>query len=1659
MQRLMTLKFSKAQLISTTLLILMTLIVTLNVQTSQAQNNSVFVPLGVDINEFIRDYPAGSTFIIESGIHYEQSISPRTGDVFIGEDGAIISGARRLNNFTRQGSYWYVGGQTQSGRRVHDECTTGNERCFYPEDLFIDNQPLLHVTSLSQLRTGTWYFDYGNDRIYMYDDPNGHLVETSVSNYGFRRNADHVTIRNLTVEKVANQAQHGAIHGMDTDGWLIEDVTVQFNHGGGIRTGDNMTVINSRVLTNGQIGIVGNGVNVLIESNEIAYNNYAGYISEWEGGGTKFVDTVNLVVRNNYVHHNDGPGLWTDIDNIHTLYEGNLAAYNERIGIYHEISFDVTIRNNVSMFNGLNYDNWLWGSQILISTSGNADVYGNEVVVSANTGNGIGVVHQYRGSRNYGEWTGYNNYIHDNTIIYLGDAGDSGVVADYNSDVFWSMHGNHFDYNTYYVADNRTRWHWGNRDVSFAVFQDHGQEQNGQLITTIPSIAHNVPRWNGGPAVLLNTQGDPSEPINVSVATLTLIDTDTNEEIATLQDGDVLNLATLPSRNLNIRADMDASGFSSVQFELNAQSRIENHAPYALWGDHETGYSAWTPSLGAYTLTATPYADYDASGSAGNALSINFTVIDEAIEQYQLVVDIVGQGDVQISPEQDYYEAGTIVELVAQAENGWNFTGWSASTSVESANAKVAILREINHTVTINDDMHITAVFSDIQPQNGNGSGLAGYYYNDQNDQTFTFTRIDPTIDFNWTTHSPEASIHADTFLIVWEGWIEPRYDDNYTFYTTADDGVRLTIDGNLIIDDWNNHSVREHSGTINNLVAGERYPIRLEYYENKGNATIVFEWSSFLEERTIVPQGQLYPLIREEEPVATVVAPSNTPLPTNTPVPPTATDVPATEELQANFAVVSLTLWDADSDQQLMTLEDGMTINLQDLPSDNLSVEAHTNPATVGSVMMMHNDNARIENGAPYTLVGNNSSDYIGWTPNTGTYVINAIPYSQRNTGGRQGQALTLTIHFVNEVEATNTPVPPTATNTSVPPTNTPVPPTNTAVPPTEEPQADFAVVSFSLWNADSDQQITTTLRDGMTFDLNDLPSRNLSIQAHTNPRIVGSVVMTHNNQSRTENGAPFSLVGDDNGDYSPWTPSAGTYVISAVPYSQRNGRGEQGQSLTITIHFTNNIPATNTPIPPTNTPIPPTSTSVPPTAVPWQANVVSFNLINADTNQAITTIGNGTTIDLSTLPTRNLNIQAVTNTTNVGSVVIGLNGSLRTEDGAPYALMGDNNGNYASWTPTVGTYTVSATPYERASAQGRTGTPLSVSFNVIDVVQHSLNIQVQGSGTVLRNITQNLYDNGTLVQLTVLPNEGWQFSGWSGDLTGNTMTTSVMMDSTKNITAIFVSIPPQIVVDPIGTESGNGLVGEYYNNTDFAGSPVIQIDSNIDFMWDHNPTTGIGEDNYSIRWSGWVMPRYSELYTFMTNSDDGVRLWVNNTLLFEDWTVHSMLPNSGSIQLEAGQLYNIRLEFFDGTGRANIHLLWSSPSQVQEIIPTSQLFPTREAVANNVDNATGVDTIIVIDAPVIPPVRSVMASLELTPVCAGTWHINNPNGSAINYTWEITGSGVRSNVIPAQTGINVLNTTPTDGVQESITIYFDLGEGAGEMMVTALSLTDACP
>jgi hypothetical protein len=143
----------------------------------------------------------------------------------------------------------------------------------------------------------------------------------------------------------------------------------------------------------------------------------------------------------------------------------------------------------------------------------------------------------------------------------------------------------------------------------------------------------------------------------------------------------------------------------------------------------------------------------------------------------------------------------------------------------------------------------------------GTGTGLTGRYYANQL-KTFvdppTLVRIDPTINFNWNNTSPDPSIGLTDYTVRWTGSVQPQFNEVYTFHTTTDDGVRLWVNGQLIIDEWIDQAPTEWYGSLP-LAAGQEYDLQMDYYQNQGGAVAYLSWSSPSTAKAIIPQTQLY--------------------------------------------------------------------------------------------------------------------------------------------------------------------------------------------------------------------------------------------------------------------------------------------------------------------------------------------------------------------------------------------------------------------------------------------------------------------------------------------------------------------------------------------------------------------------------------------------------------------------------------------------------------------------------------------------------------------------------------------------------------------------------------------------------------------------------
>lgn len=155
--------------------------------------------------------------------------------------------------------------------------------------------------------------------------------------------------------------------------------------------------------------------------------------------------------------------------------------------------------------------------------------------------------------------------------------------------------------------------------------------------------------------------------------------------------------------------------------------------------------------------------------------------------------------------------------------------------------------------------------FTDIDPRTpsyspcGTGKGLISFFSNSIDMSTHLVgVRVDRRINFIWNASPIPGMVNPDGFSIRWFGKVEAPVSGLYTFKTNNDDGTRLWINNQLLIDDWNGHAPTWQQGTIY-LNAGQKYPIVMDYFDLGGGAQAQLYWEYPGQSLEIVPSCRLY--------------------------------------------------------------------------------------------------------------------------------------------------------------------------------------------------------------------------------------------------------------------------------------------------------------------------------------------------------------------------------------------------------------------------------------------------------------------------------------------------------------------------------------------------------------------------------------------------------------------------------------------------------------------------------------------------------------------------------------------------------------------------------------------------------------------------------
>ncbi|PYJ05715.1 MAG: hypothetical protein DME25_07930, partial [Verrucomicrobia bacterium] len=229
---------------------------------------------------------------------------------------------------------------------------------------------------------------------------------------------------------------------------------------------------------------------------------------------------------------------------------------------------------------------------------------------------------------------------------------------------------------------------------------------------------------------------------------------------------------------------------------------------------------------------------------------------------------------------------------------------------------------------------------------------------------------------------------------------------------------------------------------------------------------------------------------------------------------------------------------------------------------------------------------------------------------------------------------------------------------------------------------------------------------------------------------------------------------------------------------------------------------------------------------------------------------------------------------------------------------------------------------------------------FSGFNVTVTAGTLSVGAAAQSLPTATVLSVGTGGLFQLDANSQTVGSLSGSGGiNLGGGTLT----IDQTAATT--FSGVIQNSELAGSSTSSGHGLRGYYYDNEDFTNLKAVRDDATVNFS-DLTSASQLPAAVYpntnqlTIRWLGQVLSTATGTYTFSTRCDDGQRLWVNGTLLVDDWNTHGATTKSGAIALAANTRYDIVMEYFNQTGPCSAQLLWTPPGDSSVIVPSDHLF-----------------------------------------------------------------------------------------------------------------------
>lgn len=199
------------------------------------------------------------------------------------------------------------------------------------------------------------------------------------------------------------------------------------------------------------------------------------------------------------------------------------------------------------------------------------------------------------------------------------------------------------------------------------------------------------------------------------------------------------------------------------------------------------------------------------------------------------------------------------ISQIRAAAGALTFGVLDATSNAEAFSGSLDDIRIYNRALEASEVNSIFKIGTPSSPVHG----LVGAYYVGKEFEILGTRRIDPWVNFDWGLNAPNSYVPADGFSVRWTGSIKPRYSETYTFKTVSDDGIRLWVNGQKVIDNWTEHSRTTNTSQTIALQGGQLYDIKIEYFDtvkSPGYAVAQLSWSSPSQALEIVPSSRLYP-------------------------------------------------------------------------------------------------------------------------------------------------------------------------------------------------------------------------------------------------------------------------------------------------------------------------------------------------------------------------------------------------------------------------------------------------------------------------------------------------------------------------------------------------------------------------------------------------------------------------------------------------------------------------------------------------------------------------------------------------------------------------------------------------------------------------------